>query len=301
MANMKYLLNYRSFISLMVLFSFIDNFGMKNDTFKVLFVGDAGVGKTQIIKNFLEENFSDVYELTIGVEDISKDITIRGTNRRLQMLDCSGQEKYKGIISSYVKGSSIVFLIYDVTSKSSFDNIPTWISFIKSHGSPTLVLCGNKIDLENREVTKEVGEALAKKEGIPFFEVSAKTGDEIKNMIYSSVADLSIFKEYNLDKKSLVKELLQENENKKENKNENENENENGNGSVNKKEKEKENENGNGSVNKKEKEKENENGNGNGDTAKLINNDNFTYTKNTERCSLCSRCINCCKNCFNSD
>ena len=72
MANMKYLLNYRSFISLMVLFSFIDNFGMKNDTFKVLFVGDAGVGKTQIIKNFLEENFSDVYELTIGVEDISK-------------------------------------------------------------------------------------------------------------------------------------------------------------------------------------------------------------------------------------
>ena len=210
MANMKYLLNYRSFISLMVLFSFFDNFGMNN--FEVLFVGDAGVGKTQIIKNFLEEKFSDVYELTIGVEDISKDITIRGTNRRLQMLDCSGQEKYKGIISSYVKGSSIVFLIYDVTSKSSFDNIPTWISFIKSHGSPTLVLCGNKIDLEKREVTKEEGEALAQKEGIGFYEVSAKMEKKIKNMFYS-VVDLLISNGCKLTKENLEKELLQENKN----------------------------------------------------------------------------------------
>ena len=162
------------------------------------------------------------------------------------MWDTAGQEKYKGLIPSYVHNSSIVFLIYDVTSKSSFDNIPIWIDFIKDkEKNITLVLCGNKIDLENREVTKEVGEALAKKEGIPFFEVSAKTGDEIKNMIYSSVADLSIFKEYNLNKENLVKELLQENENKKENKNENENE--------------------------------------NGDTAKLINNSDFTYHKNTER------------------
>ena len=131
MANMKYLLNYRSFISLMVLFSFIDNFGMKNDTFKVLFVGDAGVGKTQIIKNFLEENFSDVYELTIGVEDISKDITIRGTNRRLQMLDCSGQEKYKfphflvfqlflviELSSSTVESES--FLLSELSSSAEF-------------------------------------------------------------------------------------------------------------------------------------------------------------------------------------
>ena len=212
MANMKYLLNYRSFISLMILFSFFDNFGVKNETFEVLFVGDAGVGKTQIIKNFLEEKFSDVYKLTTGVDDTSKDIIIRGTKRRLQMFDCSGQEKYKGIISSYVKGSSIVFLIYDVTSKSSFDNIPTWISFIKSHGSPTLVLCGNKIDLEKREVTKEEGEALAQKEGIGFYEVSAKMEKKIKNMFYS-VVDLLISNGCKLTKENLEKELLQENKN----------------------------------------------------------------------------------------
>ena len=315
---MKYLLNCKSFISLMILFSFFDNFGTEeesvgnnsgysfqsdysfehNNRVKIVFVGDTGVGKTQIISRINNDPFNGNYD---GIDFRSKEIIFRGHTIKLQMWDTSGKEKYKGIIPTYVRNSSIVFLIYDVSVKSSFDNIPNWITFIRSIENNTLVLCGNKIDLAEREVKKEEGEALAQKEGIAFCEVSAKTGDEIKNMIYSSVADLSIFKEYNLDKKSLVKELLQENENKKENKNENENENENGNGSVNKKEKEKENENGNGSVNKKKKEKENENGNGNGDTAKLINNDNFTYTKNTERCSLCSRCINCCKNCFNSD
>ena len=85
MANMKYLLNCISFISLMVLFSFFDNFGMDSEgdnvpPVKVIFVGDAGVGKTQIIKNFLGEKFSDVYEPTIGVEVMSKDIIKKEIN-----------------------------------------------------------------------------------------------------------------------------------------------------------------------------------------------------------------------------
>ena len=127
------------------------------------------------------------------------------------MWDTAGQEKYKGLIPSYVRNSSIVFLVYDVSTKTSFDNIPNWINFIRTIENTTLVLCGNKIDLENREVKKEEGEALAQKEGLAFFEVSAKTGDGIKNMFYSSVADLSTFAENNSNKENLVKELLQEN------------------------------------------------------------------------------------------
>ena len=214
---MKYLLNYRSFISLMILFSFPDNFGMNN--FEVLFVGDAGVGKTQIIKNFLGEKFSDVYEPTIGFEVMSKDIIIRGTKRQLQMFDCSGQEKNKGIISSFLRNLSIVFLIYDVTLKFSFDHILDWINFIKNNEkfkndkNVAFILCGNKIDLEKREVTEEVGEAFAKKEGIAFFEVSAKTGKVIiKNMFYT-VVDSLISNGCKLTKENLEKELLQENKN----------------------------------------------------------------------------------------
>ena len=178
------------------------------------------------------------------------------------------------------------FIHSNISKKSSFDNITKWINFIRNIENNTLVLCGNKIDLSEREVKKEEGEALAQKEKIAFFEVSAKTGKGIKNMFYT-VVDLSILNGCKLTKENLEKELLQENENEKENENENKNENEN--------------ENENKNENKNENENENENENGNGDTAKLINNDNFTYTKNTERCSLCSRCINCCKNCFNSD
>ena len=217
MENMKYLLNCRSFISLIVLFSFFDNFGVKTDEihygyrFKVIFVGDARVGKTTIISRIMDNPFNDAYEPSIGVDFMSKNITFRGTNIKLQMWDTAGQEKYKGLIPSYVRNSSIVFLIYDVSVKSSFDNIPNWITFIRSIENNTLVLCGNKIDLAEREVKKEEGEALAQKEGIAFFEVSAKTGDGIKNMFYNSVADLSTFDEHNSNKENIVKELLQEN------------------------------------------------------------------------------------------
>ena len=111
---------------------------------------------------------------------MSKIIKFRGKSVKLQMWDTSGQEKYKNLIISYVKYSSIVFLVYDISVKATFDNIPKWITFIKTIKNTTLVLCGNKTDLSNREVKKEEGETLAQKEGILFFEVSAKTDDNIK-------------------------------------------------------------------------------------------------------------------------
>ena len=140
---------------------------------------------------------------------MSKSLKFRGKNIKLKFWDTAGEEKYKGLIPSYVRGSSI--LIYDVSKKSSFDNITKWINFIRNIENNTLVLCGNKIDLSEREVKKEEGEALAQKEGISFFEVSAKTLDGIKKMFYNSIADLSIFAELNSNKENLVKELIQEN------------------------------------------------------------------------------------------
>ena len=128
----------------------------------------------------------------------------------MQIWDTAGQEKYKGLIPSYVRNSSIVFVVYDISVKSTFDNIPKWLTFIRSIENTTLILCGNKIDLEKREVTKEEGEALAQKEGIAFFETSAKTAEGIKNMFYSAVSDLSIFAENN-NKENLLKELMEEN------------------------------------------------------------------------------------------
>ena len=177
---------------------------------KIIFIGDAGVGKTTIISRIMDNPFNEVYEPSIGVDFMSKIIKYRGQNIKLQIWDTAGQEKYKGLIPSYVRNSSIVFLIYDISVKSSFDNIPNWITFIRSIENTTLVLCGNKIDLEKREVTKEEGEALAQNEGIAFYEMSAKSGEGIKNMFYNAVSDLTVFAENN-NKESLIKELMEEN------------------------------------------------------------------------------------------
>ena len=177
---------------------------------KIIFIGDAGVGKTTIISRIMDNPFNEVYDPSIGVDFMSKIIKYRGQNIKLQIWDTAGQEKYKGLIPSYVRNSSIVFLIYDISVKSSFDNIPNWITFIRSIENTTLVLCGNKIDLEKREVTKEEGEALAQKEGIAFYEMSAKSGEGIKNMFYNAVSDLTVFAENN-NKESLIKELMEEN------------------------------------------------------------------------------------------
>jgi len=178
---------------------------------KIIFVGDAGVGKTTIISRLMDNPFNDEYEPSIGVDFMSKNIKYHGQNIKLQIWDTAGQEKYKGLIPSYVRNSSIVFLVYDISSKTSFENIPNWLNFIRTIENTSLVLCGNKIDLENREVKEEEGEELAKKEGISFFEVSAKTDENIKNMFYSVVADLPTFSESNANKENLIKELMEEN------------------------------------------------------------------------------------------
>ena len=178
---------------------------------KIIFVGDAGVGKTCIINRIVDNPFSETYEMSIGVDFMSKNLRYHGQNIKLQIWDSAGQEKYKGLIPSYVRNSSIVFLVYDISVKTSFDNIPKWITFIRTIENTSLVLCGNKIDLSNREVKKEEGEELAKKEGIQFFEVSAKTDENIKNMFYSVVVELPTFSENNANKENLIKELMQEN------------------------------------------------------------------------------------------
>jgi small GTP-binding protein len=85
--------------------------------YKVVLVGDISVGKTSIISQFIENNFKDIYDPSIGVDFSSKTVRFRGRHLKLQMWDTAGQEKYKSLIPSYIRGSSIIFLVYDVTSK----------------------------------------------------------------------------------------------------------------------------------------------------------------------------------------
>ena len=176
---------------------------------KVIFVGDLATGKTEIILRILGNPFEENLDTTMGADFMIKYIKFKGQNIKIQLWDTNGSERMKRLMASYIKNSSIVFVVYAVSYRETFDNVPKWISFLKRIGNKVIVLCGNKIDLK-REVETNEGEQLAKNEGILFFECSAKTNENIKNMFFYSIGFLPIF---GIDNNpNVIEELMEEND-----------------------------------------------------------------------------------------
>jgi len=182
---------------------------------KIIFTGDSGVGKTSIINSIMGQKFSEEYEPSIGVDFFSKTIRYKGHLIKLQIWDSAGQEKFRSLIPNYIRGSSLIFLIFDVSKKESFQHLVEWINFITNIEKGNIVIVGNKIDLkDNREVTNEEAEKFCKEKKIDYFEVSAKEGTNINNLLYTSIASLSIFNALNVEgisKENLIQTLFQEN------------------------------------------------------------------------------------------
>ena len=186
---------------------------------KVVFIGNPTAGKTSLLNRICNDKFPSEYDSTIGVDFFSKTVLYNEAIFKLQLWDSAGQEKYMALIPSYIRGASIIFLVYDINHHESFDSINKWLGFVNQYISKEqvkLVLVGNKNDLE-RKVTFEEGNNYAKKEGMIFFETSAKTGDGVINMFFSSFALIDFFN----DKRSgnnndeLVKDLIDQNLNPK--------------------------------------------------------------------------------------
>ena len=150
--------------------------------FKLIIIGDSNVGKTNIMSQYIKQEFNINSKSTVGVEFGNKIIKINDKTIKAQIWDTAGQERYKSITSAYYKGAKGAFIVYDITSKITFDSIDKWIQDLNLFGDKnmTLLLIGNKSDLENkREVKKEDGEEKAKAFGLGFIETSACTGDNI--------------------------------------------------------------------------------------------------------------------------
>ena len=182
---------------------------------KIIFTGDSGVGKTSIINSIMGQKFSEEYEPSIGVDFFSKTIRYKGRLMKLQIWDSAGQEKFRSLIPNYIRGSSLVFLVFDITKKESFDHLNEWITFITNVEKANILIVGNKIDLkENRVITKEEAEKYCKEKNYDYFEVSAKEGTNINNLLYTSIASLPIFNSLNtegLSKENIIQILFQEN------------------------------------------------------------------------------------------
>ena len=183
---------------------------------KIIFCGDAGVGKTSIINSIMGQKFSEEYEPSIGVDFFSKTVRYNGRLIKLQIWDTAGQEKFRSLIPNYIRGSAIIFLIFDVSQKITYEHLNEWLNFITNiENGGLIIIVGNKIDLkDSREVNTEEAEKYCKDKKYEYFEVSAKNGTNIDNMLYTSLAGLPVFNTINgenIPKENIIKDLLQEN------------------------------------------------------------------------------------------
>jgi len=149
---------------------------------KILLSGDAGVGKSKLMERFVDGTWNEAYEVTIGVNFKIQLIEVDGRTFKLQLWDTAGPEGFRAITQSYYRGSDIVYLVYDITRRDTFNNLRTWMGEI-THYSPTVkvVLVGTKLDLpEKRQVSTSEAQQYALQNGISkFFEVSCKTGKNV--------------------------------------------------------------------------------------------------------------------------
>jgi len=161
-----------------------------NYLLKYIIIGDSAVGKSNILTRYVYEKFNEEFQSTLGVEFAAKNAIIDNKIYRIQIWDTAGQESFRSITRAYYKNSVCAFIVYDITNRTSFENVKTWLDDIQKQCPQTtfLVLVGNKIDLENkRQILYEEGASFAEKNNMLFIETSAKTGKNIENLFVKSV------------------------------------------------------------------------------------------------------------------
>jgi len=166
--------------------------------FKLVLIGDSGVGKSCLLLRFADDNFTDSYISTIGVDFRFRTITIDDKIVKLQIWDTAGQERFRTITSAYYRGADGIIMVYDVTSSESFDHVEEWLSEVDRYANENTskLLVGNKADLiEEKQVTKEMAQGFADKLGISFLETSAKTATNVDNAFLTMAKELIKTKE----------------------------------------------------------------------------------------------------------
>jgi Ras-related protein Rab-1A len=150
--------------------------------FKILIIGDSGVGKSSVLVRFSDNHFDESFIQTIGVDFKIKTMEINGEMCKLQIWDTAGQERFRTITASYYRGAHGILLVYDITDECSFNNIGKWLQEIQRYAQPNVIklLVGNKIDNEEKRVIPFAKAShCASQFNMHFFETSAKTNANI--------------------------------------------------------------------------------------------------------------------------
>lgn len=158
--------------------------------FKLLIIGDSGVGKSSLLLRYVSDSFESKLAATIGVDFKVKLITVPdGTVVKLSIWDTAGQERFRTLTPSVYRGSHGAIFVFSVANRDTFDQLDSWLEELKTYADqPNIVklLVGNKIDCEPREVSREEGQRFARLYNMPYAEASAKTSEGV-NLLFMEV------------------------------------------------------------------------------------------------------------------
>jgi Ras-related protein Rab-1A len=161
--------------------------------FKLLLIGDSGVGKSCLLLRFADHTYTESYISTIGVDFKIRTIDLDGKVIKLQIWDTAGQERFRTITSSYYRGAHGIIVVYDVTDRDSFTNVKQWMNEIERYAVESVqkLLVGNKCDLTTkRQVTPEEGKSFAETLNIPFLETSAKAATNVEQAFLTMATEI---------------------------------------------------------------------------------------------------------------
>ncbi|KAL2513876.1 Ras-related protein RABA2a [Forsythia ovata] len=161
--------------------------------FKVVLIGDSGVGKSNLLSRFTRNEFCLESKSTIGVEFATRTLQVEGRTVNAQIWDTAGQERYRAITSAYYRGALGALLVYDVTKPTSFENVSRWLKELRDHADSNIVimLIGNKTDLKHlRAVATEDAQNFAEKEGLSFIETSALEATNVEKAFQTILSEI---------------------------------------------------------------------------------------------------------------
>ena len=156
----------------------------KTPVYKVVMIGNTGVGKTTIVNKIYDGSFLENHVPTTGSQYVTIPSEVDGHAINLELWDTAGQEAYRGLVSFYARDSKGAFLVCDVSRQDSFQSLKHWIDFLKdSAPDAKIYLFANKVDLDDRVITTQQIEQFAEDQCIDWLEGSAKTGQGINDLI----------------------------------------------------------------------------------------------------------------------
>ncbi|XP_029372556.1 ras-related protein Rab-1B-like isoform X2 [Echeneis naucrates] len=161
--------------------------------FKLLLIGDSGVGKSCLLLRFSDDTYTDSYISTIGVDFKIRTIDMDGKTVKLQIWDTAGQERFRTITSSYYRGAHGIIIVYDITEQESFNNVRQWLDEIERYACENVsrLLVGNKSDLVSKKVVDAAtAQDLASSLRIPFLETSSKTSDNVEKAFLTMASEI---------------------------------------------------------------------------------------------------------------